>query len=332
MAKRERIFSGQRPTGPLHIGHLVGALQTWVRLQDEHECFFGIVDWHMLTTHYEDPSELETNILEMAATWLGAGIDPERSTILLQSQVKQHAELALILGMFASLGELTRLSTYKDQIQNLKDKNLNTYGFLGYPVLQTADIAAYRATLVPVGEDQVEHIEKAREFVRRLNHLYGKGQEVLPEPKEMLSPTPRVLGIDGRKMSKSYSNAINLADAPKQILKKVNRMVTDPQRVRREDPGDPEVCSVFAYHRVFSPGAEVEQVAHDCRTAGIGCGECKAKCAANIEGLVAPVREGRAHWISRPDDLNDILEAGNRRAREVTEETMARVRAAIGLR
>ncbi|MBN1475613.1 tryptophan--tRNA ligase [Candidatus Sumerlaeota bacterium] len=330
--QRERIFSGQRPTGPLHVGHLIGALQSWVRLQDEYECFWGIVDWHMLTTHYEDTHELDDNIIDMAATWLGCGIDPERSTILIQSQVKQHAELALLLGMVSPLGELMRLSTYKDQLENLKDKNINTYGFLGYPVLQTADIAAYRATRVPVGEDQVEHIEKAREFVRKFNNLYGRGKQPLLEPQAMLSPTPRLLGVDGRKMSKSYDNAINLSDSPKTILKKVNTMVTDPQRVRRNDPGDPEVCSVFAYHRIFTPEEDVEQIAQDCRTAAIGCGDCKRRCAERLNALVAPTREGRARWLERRSDIEEILAAGNAHAREVTEETLQGVREAVGLR
>ncbi len=332
MPRRKRIFSGQRPTGPLHVGHLIGALQNWARLQEEYECFFGIVDWHMLTTHYEDTGALEGDIVEMAATWLGCGIDPAKATICLQSQIKQHAELALILGMVAPLGELMRLSTYKEQLENLKNRDLNTFGFLGYPVLQTADIAAYRAELVPVGEDQVEHIEKAREFVRRFNHLYGQGKQVLPEPKEMLSRTPRLLGVDGRKMSKSYDNAINLADEPKTIARKVGQMVTDPARVRRDDPGDPKVCSVFTYHKIFTPEAEVTQIAEDCRSATIGCADCKRKCAAQLDALVAPAREGRAQWIARRGDIEDILAAGNARAREEAEKTLAAVRAAVGLR
>jgi tryptophanyl-tRNA synthetase len=331
MPARQRVFSGQRPTGPLHVGHLIGALQTWVRLQDDHECFFGIVDWHMLTTNYEDTAALDENIVDMAATWLACGIDPERSTLLVQSQVKQHAELALILGMVAPLGELMRLSTYKDQIEQLKNRDLNTYGFLGYPVLQTADIAAYRATRVPVGEDQVEHIEKAREFIRRFNHLYGKGKEILPEPKEILSATPRILGVDGRKMSKSYDNAINLADDSKTILKKVSVMVTDPARVRRDDPGNPDVCSVFAYHKIFSP-EEVAAVDAECRSAARGCTDCKKHLAKNLDALVAPVREARETWLGRRGDVEEILHAGNQRASEETERTLESVRGAIGLR
>lgn len=332
MTKRDRIFSGQRPTGPLHVGHLIGALQNWVKLQDQCECFWGIVDWHMLTTHYEDTTELEGNIIDMAATWLGCGIDPNKSTILVQSQVKQHAELMLLLGMVAPIGELMRLSTYKDQLENLKDKSINTFGFLGYPVLQAADIAAYHANKVPVGEDQVEHIEKAREFIRKFNNLYGKGQSVLVEPQAVLSPTPRLLGVDGRKMSKSYNNAINLADTSKQILKKVNRMVTDPQRVRREDPGDPGVCSVFAYHEIFTDKETVAQIDRDCRTAAIGCGDCKKMCAQRLDELVGPTREGRAEWMNRKGDIEDILDAGNKHAREVTEGVLDGVRKAVGLR
>jgi tryptophanyl-tRNA synthetase len=330
--ERLRTFSGQRPTGPLHVGHLVGALQTWVRLQDEYECFFGIVDWHMLTTDYAETGELEENIVDMAATWLGCGIDPAKSTLCIQSQVKQHAELALLLGMVAPLGELMRLSTYKEQIENLKNRDLNTFGFLGYPVLQTADIAAYRAHRVPVGEDQVEHIEKAREFIRRFNHLFGKGEQILPEPQAVLSPTPRILGVDGRKMSKSYDNALNLADETTTIQKKVMTMVTDPARVRREDPGNPEVCSVFAYHKTFSSPEEVQEVDRECRTAARGCTECKRQCAGNIDRLIAPAREGRAAWINRRDDIEDILREGNARARKETEKTMEIVRSAMGLR
>lgn len=332
MPKRQRIFSGQRPTGPLHVGHLIGALNNWVRLQDEYECFYGIVDWHMLTTDYEDTSQLENNIVEMAATWLGCGIDPERSTLVVQSQIKQHAELALLLGMITPLGWLERCTTYKEQLRELAHRNIQTFGFLGYPVLQAADITAYRAHRVPVGEDQVPHLELAREIVRRLNFLYGQGEEILPEPQEILSPTPRLLGVDGRKMSKSYDNAINLADDTKTILRKIQTMVTDPARVRRDDPGNPDICSVFAYHRVFTPEEEVTQIDTDCRRAGIGCTDCKKRCAAVIDALVAPVREGRAHWMERRGEIEEILDTGNTRAREEAEATLEAVRSAIHLR
>lgn len=329
---RPRIFSGMRPTGPLHVGHLIGALRNWVRLQEDHVCFFGIVDWHMLTTHYQETAALEGNIVEMAATWLACGLDPARSTLLVQSQVKQHAELALLLGMVTPLGWLERLPTYKEQLRELAHRDIQTFGFLGYPVLQAADIAAYRATRVPVGEDQVPHLELAREIVRRFNFLYGQGCEVLPEPVEILSPTPRLLGVDGRKMSKSYDNAINLADAPETVRRKVSVMVTDPARVRRTDPGNPDVCSVFDYHRVFTDADRVAEIDQACRRAAIGCVDCKRLCADSLEALIGPVREGRAHWIARPREINQILAAGNERARTEAEQTLASVRAAVGLR
>lgn len=326
-----RIFSGQRPTGLLHIGHLIGTLQSWVRLQETHECFFGIVDWHMLTTNYEDTAHLGEHIQEMAATWLACGIDPERSTILLQSQVKQHAELALILGMVTSQSALEQLPTYKDMIRQLSHRDLKTYGFLGYPVLQTADIAAYRATVVPVGEDQVPHIEFAREVVRRFNSFYGRGQQILPEPQALLSPTPRLLGVDGRKMSKSFDNAINLADPAGTVTKKVSVMVTDPARVRRTDPGHPEVCSVFSYHRIFTPEAKVTELDSACRRATIGCTDCKRQLAANLNELIEPIREGRSRWIQRPGEIAEILEKGNTRAQSEAEATLRAVRSAVGL-
>src|SRR5262245_16732787 len=252
---RPRVLSGMRPTGPLHLGHLVGALDNWVKLQDTHACFFAIVDWHALTTEYADPSALRGFIREVALDWLAAGVDPKRSTVFVQSEVKEHAELHLLLSMIVPLPWLERVPTYKEQQEQLREKDLNTYGFLGYPLLQTADILVYRPAAVPVGEDQVPHLELAREIVRRFHHFYG---DTFPEPQALLTRAPRLLGTDGRKMSKSYANAIYLADSASTLSSKIDGMLTDPQRTHRHIPGDPEVCPVFANHRVFSAPETVE--------------------------------------------------------------------------
>ncbi len=323
---RPRILSGMRPTGALHLGHLVGALSNWRRLQDEYECFYSIVDWHALTTDYADPGGIRENILEVATDWLAAGIDPERSTVFIQSDVPQHAELHLLLSMIVPIPWLERVPSYKEQQQNLADRDLSTYGFLGYPLLQTADIVVYKADAVPVGEDQAPHIELSREIVRRFNNFYGP---VFPEPKTLLTPTPRVPGTDGRKMSKSFGNAIFLKDSPQTVKEKLRPMVTDPARKRRSDPGNPDVCPVFDLHKAFSPPATQEWSAAGCRSAGIGCIDCKDRLAGHVAERLASIHERRPEFAARPDTVWDIFKAGGARARAAAEATMIEVRAAL---
>ena len=325
---RPRILSGMRPTGPLHLGNLMGALDNWVRLQDTYDCFFPIVDWHSLTTDYADTSGIRENILEVAIDWLAAGLDPARSVLFVQSQVKEHAELHLLLSMITPVSWLERVPTYKEQQQQISDKDLSTYGFLGYPVLQTADIVIYKADAVPVGEDQAAHLELCREVVRRFNHLYGP---VFPEPRTLLTEAKRIPGTDGRKMSKSYGNAIYLKDDPETVRKKLKPMVTDPARKRRTDPGDPEVCPVFDLHKAFSPPASQEWAAAGCRTAGIGCLDCKARLTEHVLERLAEIHARRPEYASRPDTVRDILREGATRARAVAQATMEEVRAAVKL-
>ena len=315
-----------RPTGALHLGHLVGALENWARLQDTYDCFYCIVDWHALTTDYADPGNIRANILEVTTDWLAAGLDPDRSVLFIQSDVKQHAELHLLMSMIVPLPWLERVPTYKEQQQNLGERDLATYGFLGYPLLQTADIAIYKADAVPVGEDQAPHIELSREIVRRFNHFYGP---VFPEPKTLLTPTPRVPGTDGRKMSKSFGNAIFLKDPPETVKAKLRPMVTDPARKRRTDPGNPDICPVFDLHKAFSPAATQQWSAAGCRTAGIGCIECKDRLAVHVSERLAGVHERRPGFEARPDTVWDVLKAGAVKARAAAETTMAAVRTAM---
>jgi len=317
-----------RPTGKLHIGHLEGALRNWRELQKEHECFYFIADWHALTTNYQDPSNVRESIYEMLADWIASGIDPEKSVIFRQSLVKEHAELALLLAMITPLGWLERVPSYKEMRAQLKDRDLSTYGFLGYPVLQTADIIIYRATTVPVGEDQVPHIELTREIVRRFNNYYG---EVFPEPEPLLTKSPRILGTDGRKMSKSYDNAIYLSDTPEEITKKIMPMYTDPQRQRRSDPGDPDICGVYFLHKVYSGEADIESVDAKCRTAGIGCVDCKKLLLPSLLETLAPIREKREELMRKRDYLEDVIREGTKRATEIARETMEEVRSKIGI-
>jgi tryptophanyl-tRNA synthetase len=327
--KKPRILSGMRPTGPLHLGNYMGALDNWVSLQDRYQCFFSVVDWHSLTTDYAKPGEVRENVIEVATDWLAAGLDPERSTLFVQSLVKQHAELHLLLSMIVPVPWLERVPTFKEQQQNIEGKDLSTYGFLGYPVLQTADIVIYKADAVPVGEDQAPHIELAREIVRRFNGLYG---EVFPEPQTLLTEAKRIPGTDGRKMSKSYGNAIYLKDDPETVRQKLRPMVTDPARKRRTDPGDPEICPVFDLHKAFSPQATREWAANGCRTAGIGCLDCKSKLADHMLEKLAGIQARRPALAARPDTVWDILIEGSRRAREVAEATMEEVRTAMKIR
>jgi tryptophanyl-tRNA synthetase len=321
-----RILSGMRPTGPLHLGNFMGALDNWVRLQSQHECFFSIVDWHSLTTDYADPSGIRENIVEVATDWLAAGLDPTRSTLFIQSLVPEHAELHLLLSMIVPVPLLERVPTYKEQQQQLSEKDLSTYGFLGYPLLQTADIIIYKADMVPVGEDQVPHIELAREVVRKFNNLYGP---VFPEPQNLLTAVPRIPGTDGRKMSKSYGNAVYLKDAPDVVKQKLKPMVTDPARKRRTDPGDPNVCPVFDLHKAFSPKETQDWAAAGCKSAGIGCLDCKGKLIEHLLKRLEEIHARRPEFASRPDTVWDILREGSKKARQVAQATMEDVRAAM---
>ena len=314
---RKRVLSGMRSTGKLHLGNYVGALDNWVRMQDEYECFFCVVDWHALTTDYADTSQVKQNSLEVALDWLAAGLDPERSVIFIQSHVPAHAELHLLLSMITPLGWLERVPTYKEQRENIKDKDLGTYGFLGYPVLQAADILMYKADVVPVGEDQVAHIELTREIARRFNGFYGQRRNVFPEPQSLLTRAPKLPGTDGRKMSKSYGNAILLTDPEPVVRQKLKTMVTDPARVRRSDPGNPDVCPVGDLHKIFSDRATIDKVNVGCRSAGIGCIECKSWAADALVQLLSPMQERRKKFEENPRLAWDILEAGSERARKV---------------
>ena len=405
--RRARVLSGMRPTGRLHIGHYFGALSNWVRMQDEYDSYHFVADWHALTTHYADSSQVASSTLEVAMDWLAVGLDPQKATLFIQSAVPEHAELHLLLSMITPLSWLERVPTYKEQIENLRDKDLGTYGFLGYPLLQSADIVMYgepgRKLLVPVGEDQAPHIEMTREVAQTFNHHYGfeisdklredvnglvrvlgkaplpfedpikqiMGEYGYPElrkeilklagemgydnylqkmgddarffrtvavlqlPDVILTETPRVPGTDGRRMAKSYGNAIWLTDTPEEIRAKAKNMMTDPQRVRRTDPGRPEVCPVFAYHNLFPEKKSaddcqrIERAAFNCRNAKWGCLDCKAEMADALVKWIEPIQQRRAKYEKHPREVWDILEDGSRRAKEVAEQTMARVRKAV---
>jgi tryptophanyl-tRNA synthetase len=317
-----------RPTGKLHLGNLVGALQNWIKLQDQYESYHFVADWHMLTTDYADTADLRTNTWEMVADWLAAGLDSEKATFFIQSLLPEHAELHLLFSMVTPLGWLERVPTYKEQLDNIKDRDLHTYGFLGYPVLQAADILMYQAQYVPVGEDQVAHVELTREIARRFNSFYGR---VFPEPQALLTPTPKLPGTDGRKMSKSYDNAIFLGDAPEVVSGKLATMITDPARKRRTDPGNPDVCPVFDLHKVFSSAETIDRVNRECRTAEIGCLDCKKLLAQHLNESLVPIQERRKPYEQNPQRVWDILEAGTAKARQVAQATMAEVRAAVKL-
>ena len=395
---KDRVLSGIRPTGLMHIGHFHGALKNWVALQAQHECFYFVADWHALTSHYDDPRVIERSTFDMVTDWLAAGLDPQQATIFLQSQVPQHAELTVLLGMITPLGWLERVPTYKEQQENLKEKDLTTYGFLGYPLMQAADILVYRAQHVPVGEDQVSHLEITREIARRFNHIYGREpgfeanaaaavkklggktgkryealrtsyqqdgvaeavdeakallaaagslsaaererleawitgarRTILPEPHALLTPTSKIIGLDGRKMSKSYGNAIDLREPPASVEKKVRRMPTDPARVHRHDPGNPERCPVWTLHQVYSSEKTREWVWQGCTSAGIGCLECKQPLIDAINAELAPMQARIAEIEAKPGYVHDVLASGCARARQVAEDTMRDVREAMGL-
>jgi len=398
VARRERVLSGMRPTGALHLGHYHGALKNWVRLQRDYECFYFVADWHALTTHYEERGVIEESVYEMVIDWLAAGIDPDNATIFIQSRLPEHAELFTLLAMGTPLGWLERVPTYKDQMEKLKDRDLATYGFLGYPLLQAADILIYKAAYVPVGEDQSSHVELTREVARRFNHLYGRepnfdelaravikklgkdaarafesarktfqeeggeealqrarsvleaskslgaadrerldawirgtGKTILPEPKALHTEVKKLPGLDGTKMSKSYGNGIAMREDPAEVERKIRRMPTDPARVHRNDPGDPEKCPVWQLHKVYSTEETKAWVVHGCTTAAIGCLDCKQPLIEAIVREQAPWRERAAAYLADPKRVHWILEVGTERARAVARETMRDVRTAIGL-
>jgi tryptophanyl-tRNA synthetase len=374
-----------RPTGKLHLGNLVGALQNWVKLQDEYESYHFVADWHMLTTNYADTSQLQNDTWEMVADWLAVGLDPHKATFFVQSRLPEHAELHLLFSMVTPLSWLERIPSYKEQLENIKDRDLHTYGFLGYPLLQAADILMYKPEGVPVGEDQVPHVEFTREVARRFNLAYGElqmptrprqewvslakacsvpvpapGEEtevmrqtfrsasldrkadllnsglgtvrpIFPEPEALLTSAPRLPGTDGRKMSKSYGNAIFLTDAPDVVSKKLATMVTDPARKRRTDPGNPDVCPVFDLHKIFSTREDIDRIDRECRTAEIGCVECKRIAAGHLSNFLAPIQGRRKTYEQCPQKVWDVLEEGTRKARTVAQATMAEVRPAVKL-
>lgn len=326
----KRIFSGMQPSGKFHLGNYLGALDNWTKLQHEYQCFFSIVDWHALTSSYEDTSNIQENIREMAIDWLSAGLDPEKNVVFIQSHVKEHAELHLLLSMITPLSWLERVPTYKDKLQQLglAGKEINTYGFLGYPELMTADILLYKAEVVPVGEDQIPHLELSREIARRFNNIY---QPIFPEPQVGLSKAPTLPGIDGRKMSKSYGNEISFSASPDEVRGRVRLMVTDPQRVKKTDCGNPDVCTVFAFHKLFSPADAVCSIDSDCRTAKIGCVACKQKLAEQLVAYLTPVYERRRELEAKPELITEILAYGAERARKVASKTMLEVNQAMRL-
>jgi len=328
MEQKKVILSGMRPTGRLQLGNLLGALDNWVKLQEQYRCFFSVVDWHALTTGYEDTSEIRENTYQMLMDWLAAGLDPEKSVIFRQSDVKEHAELHLLLSMVTPLSWLERVPTYKDQIEQMREKNLATYGFLGYPLLQAADILVYRAAAVPVGEDQAPHIEMTREIARRFNFLYK--DVVFPEPATILSQVKLLPGIDGRKMSKSYGNTIEMSENPEEVRKKVSQMLTDPGRQRKTDPGNPEICTAFAFHKVFNT-AELLKVAEVCRKGEIGCVQCKKLLGEQVVAYLEPIYVRRQQLEGKREYIRDILQAGAKKAQEVAGGTMEIVRDAMNL-
>ena len=326
MATKERVLSGMRPTGRLHLGNYLGALANWVKLQDDYDCFFFSADWHVLTDRL-DTQDVPQNTIEMAADWLGAGLDPQRSTLFVQSMVPEHAELHLLFSMVTPVGWLERVPTYKERIEQQGIES-PSYGLLGYPLLQSADILMYKAKWVPVGVDQVPHIELTREVARRFNAAF---RPVFPEPDAKLTEIPKVPGTDGRKMSKSYGNHIELADPPEVIRQKVRPMMTDPARKRRSDPGNPDICPVFDLHKIFTTSEDRDYVANGCRTAGIGCLDCKEVLLKHMIPPLSKIRERRNAFAEKPQAIKEILVEGSRRARNVAEQTMAEVRAAVHL-
>lgn len=342
---KRRVLSGMRPTGRLHLGHLLGALNNWIKLQDEFECLFMVADWHALMSEYQSPSQIRQWAIDNVADWISCGINPQKSIIFLQSDVKEHLELHLILSIITPLGWLERCPTYKEQLRELSSRELKTYGFLGYPVLQAADILLYKADCVPVGEDQLPHLELTREIVRRFHNLYSalsgsniteskKGRSekntIFPEPEPLISSTPKLLGIDNRKMSKSYENYIALSDSSEAIREKVKMMITDPQRIRLTDKGNPDICNVYSYYKIFKP--ELKTKVYDCcLNARCGCTECKERLAETLIDFLSDIRSRREGLLKNENKIYRILQNGARRARRIASETMEEVRRAIGL-
>lgn len=326
-ASRKRVLSGMQPSGLMHLGNYLGAVENWKALQETYDCYFFIADWHALSSNYADTSRLKEFVREMLIDWLAAGIDPARSTVFVQSRIPEHAILHLLFSMITPVSWLERNPTYKEKQEEIKEKDLTTYGFLGYPVLQAADILLYKPDFVPVGKDQLPHLELTREVARRFNDLYNTA--VFPEPKEHLTRFPKVLGTDGRKMSKSYHNTINLSDTEPVVRQKLKTMVTDPARVRRTDPGNPEVCPVYDFHKIFSPLPVIEEVNHGCRTAGIGCIDCKKLVADRIVERLAPMWDARAKLTQNPAQLEDIVQTGSRRAGTIAKATLHEVTEAM---
>jgi tryptophanyl-tRNA synthetase len=322
------VLSGMRPTGKLHLGNYWGALVPWINLQNggKHQCYFMVADLHALTTGYEDTKDLQTNIHDMVLDWLAAGLDPEKSVIFVQSRLPEHSELSLIFSMITPLGWLERIPTYKEQLREITGREITTHGFLGYPVLQAADILVYKAQAVPVGEDQLSHLELTQEIARRFNRLYG---EIFPEPKAILGQAPRVPGLDGRKMSKSYGNSVELSDTPEILWQKIQKMYTDPAKLRANDPGHPDGCVVFALHKIYNPEASVRE--QECKEGRIGCVACKKHLLSLMEPLKA-IQEKRAQLAQIPGLVEDVLETGTRKARAVAQKTLSEVQAALGLR
>ncbi|MBL7155765.1 MAG: tryptophan--tRNA ligase [Candidatus Omnitrophica bacterium] len=323
----KRLLSGMRPTGPLHLGHLVGALDNWVKLQEKFECFYMIADWHALMSEYENPKELERNSIEILADWIACGIDPDKSTIFVQSHIREHLDLNMVLSCLTPLSLLERNPTYKEQLRELKGRNIMTYGFLGYPVLQAADILVYKASVVPVGMDQKAHLELTREIVRKFNNLYGK---VFPEPETVLTEIPKLLGFDNRKMSKSFDNAISISDNADTIKKKTMKMITDPKKIHLDDAGHPDICNVCSYYKVFAPG-KAKEVEKSCKESKRGCIKCKGELADILIEKLTPIREKRERLLSDKKALIDILKKGEAKARLTASETMKEVRKKVGV-
>ncbi|MCX5703863.1 MAG: tryptophan--tRNA ligase [Candidatus Omnitrophica bacterium] len=325
---KKRILSGMRPTGKLHLGHLVGALDNWIKLQEEYECFFMVADWHALMSEYEHPEDLKENILDNVVDWLACGINPKKSTIFIQSLVKEHLELYTVFSIITPLGLLERCPTYKEQLREITNRNLSTYGFLGYPVLQAADILVYKAGVVPVGEDQLPHLELTRQIVRKFNRIYK--EEVFLEPQAILTKVNRLLGLDGRKMSKSYNNYIALSETPEEIAKKVQSMFTDPLRIKFTDPGHPEKCNLHSYYAAFGPQKK-EEIERLCRKAQIGCTDCKKELAKILVKFLEPIQEKRNEILKKKGYIADILEEGRKKASAVAAQTILEVRKLLNL-
>ena len=326
--KKDRVLSGMQPNGRLHLGNFVGALQNWVSLQDTYDCYYFIADWHALTTSYRNPSSIKDFTVEMIVDWLSAGINPEKCVVFVQSWLPQHAVLHILYSMITPMAWLERNPTYKEKQAEIKDKDIDTYGFLGYPVLQAADILIYKTKYVPVGIDQLPHIEITREIARRFNHLYGQKVFAIPDP--LLTEFPKLPGLDGRKMSKSYNNCIYLSDSPEIIQEKTRQMFSNPERARRSDPGNPENCNVYAFHKLFTSEEARAEIEEGCRTAGIGCTDCKAILAKSLLLAMQPFFDQRKYWQSRKSQVIEILKEGTSRASRVADETIAEVKDVMG--